>query len=329
MGNGQLPTVLVSCFTRMFLLAVIIILLTACSSGLASPTNGFDIRGALVPENEIFHGGPPKDGIPSIDKPKFLPASGSHGLKPEDRVLGVFHNGIAKAYPIGILNYHEIVNDKFGADAIIVSYCPLCGTGMVFDANIKGIDRQFGVSGLLYNSDMLLYDRESMSLWSQIMMQSISGPLKGETLKPLVVANTSWSHWRARHPSTLVLSRDTGFSRDYDRTPYPGYSKDSTIMFPVNNLAVARYHPKELVIGLQIGNTYKAYPFSELAKSGKQTIIDIVGNRSVPIRFDAKHRTGEVYDTTGAEIPTVISYWFAWIAFHPDSEVFSTEPQGS
>jgi len=329
MNTVQLQTHLVLFIARIFPVGTLLVLTTACSSGIASPTNGFDIDGALVPENEIFHGGPPKDGIPSIDKPKFLPASGQHRLKPDDRVLGVYHNGIAKAYPVAILNYHEIVNDRLADDAIVVSFCPLCGTGMVFNARVKGIDRQFGVSGLLYNSDMLLYDRKSLSLWSQIMMQSISGPLKGEMLEQLVASNTSWSDWQARYPSTLVLSRDTGFNRDYDRNPYPGYSEDSTTMFPVNNLSAARYHPKELVIGLQIGNSFKAYPFSELAKNRENIVQDIVNNTQVTIAFDAKNRTASVFDKTGNEIPAVISYWFAWIAFHPESEIFITLSPGS
>jgi hypothetical protein len=315
---------LVSFSGRMFLATVTIFVVMSCTSGIASPTNGFDVSGSLVPENEIFHGGPPRDGIPSIDKPKFLPVGGPHHLKPDDRVLGVYHNGIARAYPVAILNYHEIVNDRFADEAIVVSFCPLCGTGMVFNATVEGVDRQFGVSGLLYNSDMLLYDRESLSLWSQIMMQSISGPLKGVALTPLAVANTSWSDWQARYPKTQVLSRDTGYSRDYDRSPYPGYNEDSTIMFPVNNLAAAVYHPKELVIGLQIGNRFKAYPFSELAKSAKKSLQDIVNNERVIVSFDANHRTGAVYDQNGKEIPTVISFWFAWIAFHPDSDVYSS-----
>jgi hypothetical protein len=303
------------------LLISALILFMAWSSGYASQTNGFDTDGALIPSNEIFHGGPPRDGIPSIDKPRFLSASNASFLKPDDRVLGVFHNNVAKAYPIRILNYHEIVNDKMGKDAIVVSFCPLCGTGMVFKSSIKGIDRSFGVSGLLYNSDMLLYDRESFSLWSQIMMQSISGPLKGTQLDPLAVSNTSWSDWRDKYPTTKVLSRNTGFSRNYDSSPYPGYLKSESVMFPVSNF-VAKYHPKELVIGLQIGKSFKAYPFSELGKADKKVLNDTLGGVRLSVLYSAKHRTGSVYNENNEEIPTVISFWFAWAAFHPNSEVY-------
>ena len=287
----------------------------------ASPTNGFDIEDALVPREQIIHGGPPRDGIPSVDNPRFVPASQAGFLTENDRVLGVYHNGRAKAYPIRILNYHEIVNDYFGKDVVVVSFCPLCGTGMVFESQVGGVDRTFGVSGLLYNSDMLLYDRESMSLWSQIMAQAISGPLKGARLQSLAASHTSWLDWRNRYPETLVLSEDTGYRRDYQRSPYPGYAQSNHIMFPVNATA-AQYHPKELVIGLQIGQSYKAYPFSELAKTSRDKFTDVVNGKRVYVTFNAEHRTGSVYDENNREIPTVIGFWFAWIAFHPESEVY-------
>lgn len=317
-------TKLVPFFGGLFLLGTLILLVIVWSPGFASATNGFDISGALVPENEIFHGGPPRDGIPAIDRPKFISAGEATFLNPEDRVLGVFHNSIARAYPVLVLNYHEIVNDRFGNDAIVVSFCPLCGTGMVFSASVKGVNRQFGVSGLLYNSDMLLYDRESESLWSQIMMQAISGPLKGTTLEPLAVANTSWADWRSRHPDTQVLSRDTGYARNYSTSPYPGYEQSETVMFPVSHFA-SQYHPKELVIGLQVGKEYKAYPFSELAKTGKTKITDTFASQQLTILFSTRHRTGTVMDANNNEIPAVISYWFAWMAFHPDSAVYSRD----
>ena len=313
-----------SFFWGLFLMGSVFLLVTVWSSGFASSTNGFDISDSLVPQNEIFHGGPPRDGIPAIDRPKFISAGDAAFLNPEDRVLGVFHNGFARAYPVLILNYHEIVNDHFGEDAVVVSFCPLCGTGMVFSASVKGVNRQFGVSGLLYNSDMLLYDRESESLWSQIMMQAVSGPLRGTTLKPLAVAHTSWADWKSRYPGTQVLSPATGYERDYSRSPYPGYEQSEMIMFPVSHYA-AQYHPKERVIGLQLGKSFKAYPFSELAKTGKHKINDVVAGKKVTIHFNTKHRTGSVRDENNREIPAVISYWFAWMAFHPDSAVYGMD----
>lgn len=324
--SGRLPVSFGSILGTLFLLAILFLLVTVWSTGFASATNGFDVREALIPEKEILHGGPPRDGIPTIDNPKYVTAEQANYIKPEDRVLGVYHNGIARAYPVLILNYHEIVNDRIGKDAVVVSFCPLCGTGMVFKASVKGIDRQFGVSGLLYNSDMLLYDRDSESLWSQIMMQAVTGPLKGTMLEPLAVSHTSWADWKKRHPQTRVLSRDTGHNRDYSRSPYPGYEQSNAVMFPVGNFAT-RYHPKEPVIGLRLGDTAKVYPFSELAKSGKSEIKDNVSGKSVTIVFDGSNRTGSILDANNNEIPTVISYWFAWMAFHPQSDVYSANSQ--
>lgn len=306
------------------LLAVILAGYFLRHPGYATTDNGFNLTDTLIPAAQIYHGGPPKDGIPAIDRPKFLTARQAGFLKLEDRVLGVTYNGISKAYPVRILNYHEIVNDEFQGKAVVITYCPLCGTGMAFYADISGRPRSFGVSGLLYNSDMLLYDRETESLWSQIMKQAVSGPLKGEKLQQIPLAHTAWQDWKKRHPQTQVLSTRTGYSRDYSRSPYPGYSTSDVIMFPVNFQA-AQYHPKEQVLGLEIGTTFKAYPFSELAKLDSSVFHDMVAGRKLEVQFDPVNRTGKILGENRNEIPTVISFWFAWMAFHPESEVFKAE----
>ncbi len=283
--------------------------------------NGFDIADPLIPKEEIHHGGPPRDGIPSIDSPEFLAVDTVEFLSNDDRVLGISRNGIAKAYPIKILDWHEIVNDQFNGEPVVVSYCPLCGTGMAFDAKVEGEARSFGVSGLLYNSDVLLYDRESESLWSQVIRKAISGPLKGQLLKQIPMAHTTWLDWRQHHPQTLVLSNQTGHNRDYSRSPYSGYESSTRIWFPVKNQS-QRYHPKELVIGLNVDGKTKAYPFAELSKS-TTTINDQLGNVEVKVEFDPVNRTGRILDEEGNEIPTTIAYWFAWYAFFPDTEVYA------
>jgi len=232
----------------------------------AGPTNGFDLGGALVPIEEIEHGGPPRDGIPAIDRPRFIAPGNASFLSDSDRVLGIDRNGIRKAYAVKILNHHEIVNDSFGQEAVVVTYCPLCGTGMAFLATADGSTRSFGVSGLLYNSDVLLYDRETGSLWSQLMKQAIAGPLRGERLQQIAMSHTSWGDWRNRHPDTLVLSTDTGSRRNYERSPYAGYENSKELYFPVSKMD-PRYHPKELVIGLSVNGMHKAYPFLELSRT--------------------------------------------------------------
>ena len=285
----------------------------------AQSLNGFDLRGALVDPSEIHQGGPPKDGIPAIDRPRFVsPAQAK--LTPGDRILGVVLNGVAKAYPVRILNWHEVVNDEVGGVPVAVTYCPLCGSGMTFAASVDGRARSFGVSGLLYNSDVLLYDRETGSLWSQLLAKAVTGPAKGATLEMLPTIHTSWEDWRTRHPGTLVLSEDTGYARDYSRDPYAGYDANPVILFPVANASV-RFDSKAVVLGIELGGRLKAYPFAELTKT-EGTVTDTIGGRKVRIEYDPRHRTARALDASGKELPSVTSYWFAWYAFYPTTEVF-------
>ena len=281
---------------------------------------GFDLKNALIPVEEIKDGGPPKDGIPSIDSPKFIKAS-NVDLGAQDRILGVYENGIAKAYPIKILNYHEIVNDEFNGDPVVITYCPLCGSGIAFDAEIEGEAYTFGVSGLLYNSDVLLYDRETESLWSQLKYQAVSGPLKGKQLEMLNTANTTWAAWKQQHSNTLVLSEDTGYKRNYSLDPYPDYQKTSAVFFPVANES-QEFHPKEMVIGIEVNGVTKAYPFSELEKTGKSVINDVVNGQQLKINYSAKNKSASIFDAQGNPLPAVTNFWFAWFAFNPETEIF-------
>ncbi len=288
----------------------------------AGPTNGFDLSDALVPIAEIKHGGPGRDGIPAINQPNFVRVSQAGFLKDTDRVLGINLHGEQKAYPVRILNYHEIVNDHFGDTAVLMSYCPLCGTGMAFLANHGKEKFDFGVSGLLYNSDVLLYDRQTESLWSQIRKQAITGPLKGERLQQIPLEHTSWSDWRTRYPKTKVLSEDTGYQRDYNHSPYAGYAQSPQIMFGVA-ARDERFHPKEWVIGVEINGVSKAYPFSQFPK-GQNELNDNVGGKSIRLVFDNANRSGRIY-SGNTRLPSTMSYWFAWYAFHPDTLVYQSK----
>lgn len=181
----------------------------------------------------------------------------------------------------------------------------------------------FGVSGLLYNSDVLLYDRQTQSLWSQILSQSINGPLKGQRLQPIALSHTSWADWKKRYPKTLVLSTNTGFDRDYARDPYAGYANNRALMFPIKGQSTL-FHPKEQVIGIEVNGKFKAYPFIELSQR-QGGIEDTVGGQKISVRFDAEHRTGTVFDADGKEIPSLIAFWFAWYGFHNDTDVFQVK----
>ncbi len=296
------------------------LLITYCMAG---NIGAFQVTGesALIPVGEIYSGGPPKDGIPAIDHPRFHRPGEAAGPADDARVLGLSYNGITKAYPITILNWHEIVNDLFGDQQVAVTYCPLCGSGVAYLATFNGKGLSFGVSGLLYNSDVLLYDRQTESLWSQMLSQSVTGPMSGAKLKMLPLTHTSWADWKQRHPETLVLSRQTGFDKDYDRNPYAGYENEEGIYFPVKKRS-GRYHPKEQVLGLEVAGHYKAYPFAELSRT-EGTISDEFAGKRFTIQYDGQHRSGRIIDSSGAEVPIITSFWFAWYAFHPDTEVYT------
>jgi hypothetical protein len=296
-------------------------LLVFVSTAYGQSKNGFDLDDASVPVDQIRRGGVPRDGIPAIDNPRFMTAGKADFLKDKDRVLGVSRNGIAKAYPIRILDYHEIVNDLFGDEAIVVSYCPLCYTGMAFSAQAAEFNFTFGVSGLLYNSDVLLYDRQTGSLWSQIMSEAITGSLKGTTLLSLPVSHTTWRNWAERHPDTLILSTDTGYRRDYRRSPYLDYARSGRLMFPVENKN-DEYRNKTLVLGITVNGQSKGYPFKELEKNGQEQFDDVIGGRFLTVEWFESENFARILDDSGQEIPSVIAYWFAWYAFHPDTEIF-------
>ena len=303
------------------------ILLVACAAfsvAFAEPVrNGFDLENASVPDSLVLHGGPPRDGIPAIDEPAFESADEASWLNNDDRVIGVSHGGIARAYPIRVLNWHEIVNDSFDGVPVLVTFCPLCGTGIVFEP--KGGERaDFGVSGLLYNSDVLLYDRETESLWSQILAEAVAGPRVGDTLKVLPSSHTTWGAWRADHPGSIVLSRETGFFRDYDRDPYAGYERNPTIFFPVANaVEEGGLHPKERVMGLRVGDLEKAYPYSVLALRDEAMFSDTVGDDEFVIHWDKDKHVAWATDTNGTIVTTTDGFWFAWYAFFPETEVLS------
>jgi hypothetical protein len=288
-------------------------------------TNGFDLSDSVVPADQIFWGGVERDGIRSIDKPKFVSVDDASFMSDKDRVLGVSRNGISKAYPIKILDRHEIVNDRFEDEAVVITYCPLCYSGMVFSAQGVGFSLTFGVSGLLYNSDVLLYDRETGSLWSQLMSSSISGPLKNSTIRAIPASHTTWREWRSRYPDTMVLSTDTGFRFKYTRSPYRDYQRGGRLMYPVQNRS-KRYRKKERVLGISSGDSSKAYPFKELRKNGKTSFEDSFAGEIYTIEWSDDNDHARATNRSGKEVATVIVYWFAWYAFHPETEVFRPLP---
>lgn len=309
------------------IVALVLIILAGTAAHAQDPKNGFDVSDSLVPADEIFWGGVGRDGIPAIDEPKFLSSDKVKFLRDWDRILGVFHNGVAKAYPIKIMEKHEVVNDNFDGRAVTVTYCPLCFSGMTFDTQGKHGHLSFGVSGLLYNSDVLLYDRQTESLWSQIRTQAISGQLKGARIAPIPTAHTTWREWRTRYPQSEVLSFDTGFRRRYGDNVYADYQRSRDLMFPVSNRS-NRYPKKSKVLGITVDRLSKAYPFKELRDHGSNNFVDTINGKPYSIHWSEEDEYARILNADGDELPSVIVYWFAWYAFHPETLVFESASAG-
>ncbi|HAA15794.1 MAG TPA: hypothetical protein DCE41_30425 [Cytophagales bacterium] len=280
--------------------------------------NGFKLTNSLIPISEIYQGGPPRDGIPALTSPDMFSVSQATYLKSDDYVLGLNYNGEAKAYPIRIMNYHEVVNDRFGDKAVVITYCPLCGSGIGFSREVNEETLSFGVSGLLYQSDVLLYDKQTESLWSQLEMKAISGSESGTPLKPIALELTTWKDWKTQHPNTVVLADDHGFGRDYTQTPYEGYSESNELFFPVQNESheLAR---KERVLGVQVGNLTTAYAYRDLAKLS-QPLKQTLGEYEFTITYHPESQSVTV--EAPEEVSYLSLYWFAWHTFHPESSIW-------
>jgi len=287
------------------------------ASAAGAGSNGFDLSGATIPAEEILRGGPPRDGIPALDSPSVVAAAESP-WSDEEMVVGITWPGGARAYPLAILVWHELVNDVVGDRPILVSYCPLCGTAIVFDQRNEKKTRRFGVSGLLYRSDLLMFDRETESLWSQISAEAVTGPSRGKRLVQIRSKMRRWGDWKAAHPDSTILSRRTGHSRSYSRQPYGDYDSSRKLFFPVP--LDRRYHPKMRTVGLRLPDgRARAYPLEEVAKAGGR-VVEEWEERFVAIRLDSESETFDVDVPDAVEV--IEGFWFAWAAFHPGTTVF-------
>ncbi len=222
-----------------------------------------------VPFDEIVSGGPPKDGIPAIDAPRFTSVErADKWLDDRELVMVVEHAGAVHAYPIQILMYHEIVNDRIGETPITVTYCPLCNTAIAFDRRLDGRVLDFGTTGKLRHSDLVMYDRQTETWWQQATGEGLVGVYAGRELTFAPSRMLDWRTVRALHPGARVLSRDTGHNRPYGRNPYQGYDRSSS---PFSRFIRAKKDDRlpamERVVALRHGEASVAYPFSELEKA--------------------------------------------------------------
>lgn len=217
--------------------------------------------------SDVFSGGPPPDGIPPLDDPRFESITHAREwLQDRSPVIALDIDGEARAYPLAILTWHEIANDTLAGVPVAVTFCPLCNAGLVFDRRVDGDAIRLGVSGLLRNSDMIMWDDRTQSWWQQFTGEAIVGELTGTQLNILPSSMTSFEAFAERFPEGEVLSRETGFSRQYGMNPYTGY--DSSDPFLFFGRSDPRLPAMERVLGARIGSDAKAYPFSELSRVG-------------------------------------------------------------
>ncbi|MCU0308574.1 MAG: DUF3179 domain-containing protein [Thermoleophilia bacterium] len=294
-----------------------------------------DFGRASVPLAEITSGGPPKDGIPAIDAPRFVGAGEAGFLTDREPVLVVELGGRARAYPIRILIWHEIVNDELAGTPLAVTYCPLCNTALVFDRRAAGRTLDFGTTGNLRNSDLVMYDRQTETWWQQFGGEAIVGALTGTRLDRVPSRILSAAEFRARHPGGQVLSQDTGHDRPYGQSPYRGYdAPGSPTIFGTANADDRRLDPKERVVFIEAGDESVAVPFSVL-RERRSVGVTLAGRRltvrwrpGVSSALDAGQIGGGrdvgaalVTDAAGRPVAFEEPFWFAVGAFRPDVRI--------
>lgn len=243
-----------------------------------------DTSRALVPLEEIVSGGPPPDGIPAIDRPQFVtPGDAARWIAPQEPVLALEVKGDARAYPLQILMWHEIVNDVVGGVPVAVTFCPLCNSGIVFERVLDGTTLDFGTSGKLYKSDLVMYDRQSHSLWAQIEGRAIVGARAGARLTMIPANTLAFEEWRSTYPAGKVLSRETGHTRRYGANPYESYDEPRLGPFLFRGRPDPRRPPKERVVGVKLGDAARAYPWPMLVE--RRVVHDRLGERALVVFY--------------------------------------------
>lgn len=225
----------------------------------SNPINPND-QHCLVPCNQLYTGAS-KDGIPAIDNPNFRLGTEENNLLDSEIVIGIVFDGEPRAYPYEILNWHEIVNDEINGSHFSITYCPLTGSGLVFKTDVIG-NSELGVSGKLFENNLVFYDRNTESYWSQMMHTSVMGEQIGSILPYSEAVETTWGNWKNLHPNTIVLTRDTGYSREYSRYPYNRYRSNTDILFPTS------YDP-----GQAPYNLFHAKAITQIIKIDKEVLL--------------------------------------------------------
>ncbi len=334
-----------------------------------------DFENSIVEFGEIRSGGVPKDGIPAIDNPEFVTQDeASQWLSPREPVIALEINGKAKAYPLQILTWHEIVNDTLAGRYVSVTFCPLCNASIVFDRNLDGEILDFGTTGRLRKSDLVMYDRQTETWWQQITGIGLIGDYAGTKLTKLPAQIVSFDSFREAYPDSPILSQKTGFARNYGRNPYRGYDSIDNIPFLLEDPADPRLPAMERIINVSVGAQHRIYPFRGFERepviNDKFNGVDLVvfsrndtvsaldqsaiaESRTIPsatafkrnldgrlLTFEKRGESfydietnsqwnifgqavaGELAGEQLPDLPNGIHFAFAWLAFHPDSQIY-------
>ena len=267
-----------------------------------------------VPFDSLMQACPARDCIPSIDQPEYVATNKVDYLRDDDLVMTLSHNGITRAYPTRILDHHEIVNDMIGSDPVAITYCPLCGSGLAFDRRQGGQVLDFGVSSLLHNSDLVMYDRQTESLWQQITGEAFAGKSRGSELKSLPMSMVTWGDWRQQYPNAEVLTVDEIQSDLYQKDAYGDYAESEKLYMPVS-ATDARLHPKRVIYGMEIGDRAIAVDSEWLVKEGR--FSDEYEGKSLILTLKQGGEIEALLD--GEQITIHRMYWFAWYSFHTNT----------
>jgi hypothetical protein len=287
-----------------------------------------------VPLSEFQSGGPGKDGIPAIDEPRSVSVEQVDFLEPQEPVIELVLGGVARGYPIQILVWHEIVNDALGGVPVAVTFCPLCNTAIVFDRRVGGATLDFGTTGNLRDSDLVMYDRQTESWWQQFGGRALVGKLTGAKLEQIPARIVAWRDFEREHSGGTVLSRETGYDRPYGTNPYPGYDDaGSPPFFAARNSRDKRLAAKERVVFVERGDESVAVPFSILRR--RKVVRIEVGGSALVARWRPGVASSLDRDSVagGRDVGTAEvleggrlvafdePFWFAVAAFRPNVRI--------
>jgi hypothetical protein len=290
----------------------------SAATAAAHLVGGFDVSRSRVPAEQILEGGPGRDGIRAVDEPVFVAAEEATWVAATNPVLGVVRGEDARTYPVHLIERHQVVNDSVDGEPLVVTFDPLAGAPRAYRRQVDGETLSFGVSGLIHNHGFLLYDRQTESLWVQFTGVAIAGPMAGKKLSPVRVRQEAFGVWRDRYPRTRVLERPLP-QLDYELSPFLRYIVEDSAIFPVL-ASDPRFHQKEVVLGVTVDGTTRAYLGSLMTAAGGRAEDEIAG-RKIRLTYDP----GEAVFTFDApdDVSVQESYWLTWKAFHPGTEVWN------